>query len=89
MKKYKNCRKCDNAYELTLEFFSKQPRNKDGYQSYCRHCQRDQVRQSKMKNKTTLASQDGFMSDKDHFNRAIQHYAKIFNCPQLVKHVID
>ena len=31
---------------------------------------------------------DGFISETDHFNAAIENYAKVFNMPQLLKHLI-
>lgn len=84
---YKNCRKCDNALPLTQEFFGLQPRNKDGFQSYCHHCQKDLNRESKLKSKTTYYTADGFATETEHFNAALQHYSKIFDCPALLKHV--
>lgn len=84
---YKNCRKCDNAFPLTQEFFGFQPRNKDGYQSYCNHCQREENKKSKLRKKDSIWSQDGYATATEHFNAAIQHYAKIFDCPSLLRHV--
>lgn len=89
MKNLKNCRKCDNAFPATDEYFGKQKRNKDGLQSYCRECMYTEMRKSKLKNSTSLVAADGCLSEKDHFNKALQHYAKIFDCPALLKHVVN
>lgn len=51
----KRCAKCLNVYPLSD--FHSHPRNKDGRQSYCKHCSNAVVRESKKKNLEKVRSQ--------------------------------
>lgn len=50
--KTKVCKKC--GQELPVEYFSKNNAMKDGLQSYCKDCQKVQVKESRERNKENL-----------------------------------
>ena len=39
----KTCKKCGRNFPLNSKYFNKNDTTKDGYQSYCRACQRKEV----------------------------------------------
>jgi len=80
----KKCRKCNQ--EKLLEQFGFQKRNNDGRQSYCKECNLQVQKESKLKNKKEYWHQDGYMTEKEHFNSALEQYAKVFGMPELLKH---
>lgn len=79
----KVCAKC--KIEQPLNQYHK-GKAKDGLQSYCRTCNRELNRRSKVKSKGTWYQEDGFATEEEHFNYALRHYAKIFDMPQLLRH---
>ena len=79
----KVCAKCKK--ELPIDQFNKGV-NKDGYQSYCKPCNKEINKLSKLKNGNESYHQDGFMTEKEHFNAAIEQYAAVFNLPSLLRH---
>ncbi len=84
--KNKQCRKCLEVKDV--EQFNHMPRNKkDGLNSYCKKCTYEGSKASKLKHKTEYWHADGFDSEKEHFNYALQQYAEVFNCPQLLKYI--
>ena len=38
----KTCKKCGRSFPLTKKYFNENETSKDGYQSYCRACQKKQ-----------------------------------------------
>mgnify|MGYP003657465801 FL=1 len=83
--KNKQCRKCLEVKDI--DNFTHQPRNKNGLNSYCKTCTSEVAKASKLKHKTERWHQDGFESEKEHFNHALAQYAEVFNCPQLLKYI--
>lgn len=39
----KTCKKCGRNFPLNSKYFNKNDTTKDGYQSYCRACQRKEI----------------------------------------------
>lgn len=42
MAAYKTCKKCGRSFPMTRKYFNENVTSKDGFQSYCRSCQRKQ-----------------------------------------------
>lgn len=42
MSAYKTCKKCGRSFPMTRKYFNENVTSKDGFQSYCRSCQRKQ-----------------------------------------------
>ena len=80
----KVCSKCKK--EVSIDQFNK-GQNRDGYQSYCKPCNRETNKLSKLRNGNENWHQDGYASEKEHFNAAIKHYAELFNLPSLTRHI--
>ena len=75
-----NCKKVKPSSE-----YNKSSTALDGLQSWCMVCSR--VGHAKRKGEWWAL--EGFESATDHFNAALEHYAKIFNCPTLIKHKVN
>jgi len=83
--KDKLCKKCGEVKPLTE--FHKAPRNTGtGYASYCKPCVTKNAAISNLNNKVNWYQEDGYMTEKEHFNAAIENYAKVFNLPSLLRH---
>lgn len=80
----KTCPKCNT--EKLMDEFGFQKRNKDGRQTYCRGCAYDEMKKSAIKNGDKPWHLEGFTSEKEQFNAALEQYAKVFNMPSLTKH---
>ena len=39
---YKTCKKCKRSFPMTPKWFNRNETSKDGFQSYCRSCQKKQ-----------------------------------------------
>lgn len=39
---YKVCKKCGRSFPMTKKYFNENSTSKDGFQSYCRSCQKKQ-----------------------------------------------
>lgn len=83
----KHCRKCEITKPITE--FGKQPRQKDGLQSYCKACCLDENKRSKFRQQDTQYYRDGYMTEDDHFNAAIRLYSQVLNMPQLLNHLTN
>ena len=83
MNDMKKCAKC-KEYKPYTEYSKGQ--NSDGYQSYCRPCNYIQNTKSKIKYGDKPWHRDGYATEKEHFNAALEHYAELFNLPQLTKY---
>ena len=46
---YKTCKKCNRSFPMTKKYFNENQTSKDGFQSYCRSCQRKQEVANAMK----------------------------------------
>lgn len=79
----KFCKKCKE--DLPVSRFNK-GRQKDGLQSYCISCNTQLNKESQLRNKKQWWNKDGYLTEKDHFNAALENYAEVFNMPQLLKH---
>lgn len=42
MSAYKTCKKCGRSLPMTKKYFNENVTSKDGFQSYCRSCQKKQ-----------------------------------------------
>lgn len=42
MSAYKQCKKCGRSFPMTKKYFNENQTSRDGYQSYCRSCQKKQ-----------------------------------------------
>ena len=83
----KKCKRCGQVKPVTE--YHKAPRNTgSGLASYCKPCVAENSRESMLRRGVEWYMKDGFISETDHFNAAIENYAKVFNCPQLLKHLI-
>lgn len=80
----KRCPKCKTDKPLTE--YGKNPRNGDGLQGYCRTCNLEMNRKSKLRHEGRYYQRDGFLTEEDHFNYALRQYAKAFDMPQLLKY---
>ena len=83
----RHCPKCDTIKPITE--FGKQPRQKDGLQTYCKACCLIENRKSKMRSGETQYHRDGYMTEDDHFNAALRLYSQVFNMPQLLNHLTN
>ena len=81
----KECKKC-KVVKAVFDFYPR-PNHKDGLDSYCKKCVMVNTKESQLNNKKKWFHEDGFISEKDHFNAAIRQYAEVFNCPSLLKHI--
>ncbi len=80
----KKCTRCKQVKPVTE--FHKSPCSKDRMQSHCKRCMTETAMISALKNGEKWYHRDGYMSEKDHFNAALENYAKVFNMPQLLKY---
>lgn len=80
----KKCAKCKE--EVPVSEFGKAPRNSDGLQSYCNPCNYLVNRESQLNRGKKFWHQDGYLTEAEHFNAALEHYAELFNCPSLINH---
>lgn len=85
----KTCRKCNVEYDATPENFAPQKRNSDNLQTYCRKCNYKMSSINKGKKRGSMWAVEGYANPDEHYNAALKHYAEIFNCPKLLKHVIN
>ena len=83
----KTCSKCKNTKPLAE--YGNNPKNRDGLQSYCKPCNLEMNRRSKIKRGETYYARDGFRTEEDHFNYAIRQYATAFNMPSLLQHLTN
>jgi hypothetical protein len=81
----KECVKCKEV--KPLELFYPRPNRSDGRDSYCKECTKANSKVSSLKNKKRWFNEDGYISEKEHFNAAIRQYAEVFNCPSLIRHI--
>jgi hypothetical protein len=81
----KECRKCKQVKSLDL--FYPRPNRLDGKDSYCKECVKLGSIESFLKNQKKWFHQDGYSSEKEHFNAAIKQYAEVFNLPSLTRHL--
>lgn len=49
MSAYKTCKKCGRSFPMTKKYFNENVTSRDGFQSYCRSCQRKQELADAMK----------------------------------------
>jgi len=82
----KTCGCCKKELPATSQYYSAAPRNKDGFQTYCRKCQQAKSQLAQAKKRGMEWALEGYESSNDHFNKALDHYAEIFNCPSLKRH---
>jgi len=82
----KRCTKCETVLPATFEYFSKQGRNSDNLQTYCRACNRKMSSKSQGLKANKIWAIEGYDNSQEHFNEALKHYADIFDCPALLKH---
>ena len=80
----KTCPKCNT--EKLLDEFGFQKRNKDGRQTYCRSCAYEFMKKSAIKTGAKPWHQEGYATEVEHRNAALEHYAEIFGVPSLLKH---
>jgi superfamily II helicase len=80
----KKCSCC--KLDLPIILFYNNKRAKDGKQEICKTCARERVKQTQLKSNLEPHHWDGFYSEKDHFNAALDQYAKVFNMPSLLKY---
>ena len=81
----KECVRCKQVKLLDL-FYPRSNRS-DGRDSYCKECTKEKSKESQLLHKQNYWHVDGYSSEKEHFNAAIKEYAKIFNCPNLTRHL--
>jgi hypothetical protein len=80
----KQCCTC-KSFKLVTEFYFNRTYNKYGYR--CKECEINASKESQLKNKKKWFHEDGYMTEKDHFNAAIRQYAEVFNLPSLTRHI--
>ena len=80
----KKCTRCKQVLPVTE--FHHSPCNNDGLQSHCKKCIIEGAKISAFLNGEKWYHKDGFMSEEDHFNAALEQYAQVFNMPQLLKY---
>ncbi len=83
----KLCAICNIEYPLTSEYFGKCDSCKSGYYRYCKPCANIQSKKSALKYQKKHFNQDGFITEKDHFNAALIQLAEVMNKPSLLKHL--
>lgn len=83
----KNCYKCKQNKPLTE--FHDSPSAKDGKQSYCKKCCFLTSMESKMRNGGAWYMVDGYPTEWEHFNAALDQYAKVFDMPQLTRYKVS
>lgn len=81
----KECRQCKEVKPASQYY--PRPTHFDGLDSYCKECVKINSKQSLLDNKVNWWHEDGFLSEKDHFNHAIKNYAEVFNLPSLLRHI--
>ena len=81
----KKCTRCQQVQ--TLDNFHSNPKMKSGLNSWCRKCGSEATRIAKAKKKGEEWALLGYNSEIEHFNEALKHYAEVFNCPNLLKHI--
>lgn len=86
MKNMKECKACWEWKERSE--FHHSPTAKDKCQSYCKVCASKKSKFSKMLAGGTSYYDDGYATEWEHFNAALEHYAEIFDCPSLVRHKV-
>jgi len=79
----KLCRHCNKSKPINE--FGPRKKSADGLQIWCKIC----ITKSNALCNNQLWAKEGFESATDHFNAALEHYAKVFNCPALLKHKKD
>ena len=85
--KTKKCKQCGEEKDLETGFHNA-PGSSDGKQTYCRQCSSKNSMMSKMLAGGTSYWDDGYLTEWEHFNAALEHYAEIFDCPALLKHKV-
>jgi len=81
----KQCTRCKQVQ--TLDNFHPNPKMASGLNSWCRKCGSEATRIAKAKKKGEEWALLGYNSEIEHFNEALKHYAEVFNCPNLLKHI--
>lgn len=81
----KECRQCKEV-KPAFEYYPRLD-YADGLSSYCKTCTKNNSKQSLLDNKKKWFHEDGYISEKDHFNAAIKNYAEVFNLPSLLRHI--
>ena len=82
--KTKVCAKCKE--EKDVSEFSSFTKNLDKLHSYCRPCNKETMYESKIRRGVKRWERNGFKTEEDEFNWCLNHYAQIFDMPQLLKH---
>ena len=80
----KCCLQCNKV--LPISSFGKCTTCKDGYYRYCKKCANRNSKKSSFKYQRTAFNQDGFLTEKEQYNAALEQYAAVFNCPNLLKY---
>lgn len=83
--KNKKCTKCEQVKPLHQFYFI--PASQV-YSSQCKPCNTKSSSFSAALKKGKQWAVDGYESETAHFNAAIKLYAEVFDCPQLLKHLI-
>lgn len=83
----KKCRKCKE--QKPVELFYKAPRSLDGLQSYCKKCSHEKTVESKLKYNDAWYMEDGYGTEWEHFNAALECYAEIFDMPRLTRYKVS
>jgi hypothetical protein len=81
----KECRRCKEQKLLTL--FYPRANRLDGRDSYCIECTKEVAKESALKHNYSWFHEDGYNSEKEHFNAALQQMAKVFDMPSLLKYM--
>ena len=80
----KFCMQCNN--DLPISNFGKCKSCRDGYYRYCKTCANRNSKKSAFKYQYKDFNQDGFLTEQEQFNAALEQYAAVFNCPNLLKY---
>ena len=82
----KKCKMCGES--KSLDNYYNAPRSGDGKQTYCKPCSTIRSVQSKIDNGEAWYHRDGFATEWEHFNHALERYAQIFDMPRLTRYKV-
>lgn len=83
----KKCRRCEQIKPVTE--YHNAPRAGDGLQSYCKPCSLEMTNESKIRIGERWYHRDGYATEWEHFNAALECYSKIFDMPRLTRYKVS
>jgi len=85
-----NMKECKSCWEWKdTSQFHHSPSAKDHLASYCKPCTVKRSMESKIKNGEMWYHRDGYATEWQHFNAALETYARIFDMPRLTRYKVS